>query len=52
MNNTYTLQHTISYSEVDSFYKLRLDHIFSHFQNIADLHSNGQVRYEHSTWSE
>ena len=39
MNNTYTLQHTISYSEVDSFYKLRLDHIFSHFQNIADLHS-------------
>ena len=39
MNNTYTLQHTVSYSEVDSFYKLRLDHIFSHFQNIADLHS-------------
>lgn len=39
MNNTYTLQHTISYSEVDIFYKLRLDYIFSHFQNIADLHS-------------
>ena len=39
MNNTYKLQHTVSYSEVDSFYKLRLDYIFSHFQNIADLHS-------------
>ena len=39
MNNTYKLNHTVSYSEVDSFYKLRLDYIFSHFQNIADLHS-------------
>lgn len=39
MNNTYKLEHTIGYSEVDSYYKLRLDHIFSHFQNIADLHS-------------
>lgn len=39
MNNTYTLQHTVSYSEVDSFYKLRFDYIFSHFQNIADSHS-------------
>lgn len=39
MNNTYKLKHTVSYSEVDSFYKLRLDYIFSHFQNIADLHS-------------
>ena len=39
MDNTYKLNHTVSYSEVDSFYKLRLDYIFSHFQNIADLHS-------------
>ena len=39
MNNTYKLEHTVSYSEVDSYYKLRLDHVFSHFQNIADLHS-------------
>lgn len=39
MNNTYRLEHSISYSEVDSNYKLRLDYIFSHFQNIADLHS-------------
>ena len=39
MNNTYKLNHTVEYSEVDSFYKLRLDHIFSYFQNIADLHS-------------
>ena len=39
MNNTYKLNHTVSYSEVDSFYKLRLDYIFSHFQSIADLHS-------------
>lgn len=39
MNNTYKLKHTVSYSELDSNYKLRLDYIFSHFQNIADLHS-------------
>lgn len=39
MNNTYKLNQTVSYSEVDSFYKLRLDYIFSHFQSIADLHS-------------
>ncbi len=39
MNNTYKLTHTVNYSEVDSFYKLRLDYIFSHFQDIADLHS-------------
>ena len=39
MNNTYRLEHTVSYSEVDSNYKLRPDYILSHFQNIADLHS-------------
>ena len=39
MNNTYKLNHTVSYSEVDSFYKLRLDYILLLFQNIADLHS-------------
>ena len=39
MNNTYKLTHTVGYSEVDSYYKLRLDYIFSHFQNIAGLHS-------------
>ncbi|MBQ8202812.1 MAG: hypothetical protein IJZ75_00840 [Clostridia bacterium] len=39
MNNTYKINYEIKYSEVDSFYKLRLDHIFLHFENIADLHS-------------
>lgn len=39
MNNTYRLEHTISYSEIDSNYKLRLDYILSHFQNLADHHS-------------
>ncbi len=39
MISTYRLEHTVSYSEVDSTHKLRLDYIFSHFQNIADLHS-------------
>lgn len=39
MNNTYKIKHTVSYSEVDSNYKLRLDYIFSHFQDIAGLHS-------------
>lgn len=39
MKNACKLKHIVSYSEVDSFYKLRLDYIFSHFQNIAALHS-------------
>lgn len=39
MNNTYKIDCRIKYSEVDSFFKLRLDYIFSYFQNIADLHS-------------
>ena len=40
MNNTYKLDHRIKYSEADSNYKLRLDHIISHFQDITGLHSN------------
>ncbi len=32
MNKTYKLNHTVGYSEVDSFYKLRLDHIFRIFR--------------------
>lgn len=40
MNNTYKLDHSVKYSEADSNYNLRLDHIISHFQDITGLHSN------------
>lgn len=40
MNNTYKINHQVKYSEVDSNYRMRLDHIATHFQDITGLHSN------------
>ena len=39
MNNEYKINHTVKYSEVDSNYNMRLDHIVSYFQDITGLHS-------------
>ncbi len=39
MNNEYKINHKIKYSEVDNNYFLRLDHIFTHFQDITGDHS-------------
>lgn len=40
MNNTYKMSHAVKYSETDSGYRLRLDHIVTHFQDITGLHSD------------
>ena len=40
MRNEYKIEHKIQYSEVDSQYKMRLDHIVTHFQDLTSLHSN------------
>lgn len=40
MNNTYKIDYKVKYSEVDSNYLMRLDHIVTHFQDITGLHSN------------
>lgn len=40
MKNTYKIDYTVKYSEVDSGYRMRLDHIVTHFQDITGLHSN------------
>ncbi len=40
MNNAYKFDYTVKYSEVDSNFNLRLDHIVSHFQDITGLHSS------------
>lgn len=39
MNNTYKIDYKVKYSEVDSNYRMRLDHIVTHFQDITGLHS-------------
>ena len=39
MNNTYKIDYKVKYSEVDSNYRMRLDHIGTHFQDITGLHS-------------
>ena len=39
MNNYYKYQHTVKYSDTDSRYKMRIDRIISHFQDITGLHS-------------
>jgi len=40
MNNNYKTDYKVKYSEVDRFYKMRLDHVFTHFQDITGLHSD------------
>ena len=40
MNNSYKIDYKVKYSEVDSDYKMRLDHIVTHFQDITGLHSD------------
>lgn len=40
MNNSYKIDYNVKYSEVDSNYLMRLDHIVTHFQDITGLHSN------------
>lgn len=40
MNNEHKINHKIKYSEVDNNYFLRLDHVFTHFQDITGDHSN------------
>lgn len=39
MKNEYRLEHCVRYSEVDRDYRMRLDHIVTHFQDITGLHS-------------
>ncbi len=39
MNNTYKLDYKVKYSEVDSNYYMRLDHIITYFQDVTTLHS-------------
>ncbi len=39
MNNTYKIDYKVKYSEVDSNYRMRLDYIVTHFQDITGLHS-------------
>lgn len=39
MNNTYKTDYKVSYSETDCNYKMRLDHIVTHLQNITGIHS-------------
>ena len=39
MNNFYKYSQTVKYSDTDSRYKIRLDRIISHFQDITGLHS-------------
>lgn len=40
MNNFYQIEYNVKYSEVDSNYLMRLDHVVTHFQDITGLHSN------------
>ncbi len=39
MDNTYKRNYKVEYSDVDSNYFMRLDHIIAHFQDITTLHS-------------
>ncbi len=39
MNNTYKTDYKVRYSEVDCNYCMRLDYVFTHFQDITGLHS-------------
>lgn len=39
MNNSFSLKHTVNYSEVDVKYRLRFDSILSTFQKITFFHS-------------
>lgn len=39
MQNYYSKEHTVHYSEVDSHYRLRFDHVLSTFQRLTFFHS-------------
>lgn len=51
MNNFYKIDHTVKYSESDSDYHMRLDHIVAHFQDITGLHS-GEMEIDGKTMLE
>ncbi len=51
MNNFYKINHTIKYSETDSDYRVRLDYIMAHFQDITGLHS-GEMEIDGKTMLE